>query len=1051
MITITFVISVSLPFANKVLQMVRSYNSAYEIKYGKEIIYSFIDRGDERIADEILKNKYELSRFSPVEIDAPTWREDPFSDIYWRFNYYNLEPVRNLLFAWMKTNNPAYRDKLIEITESFIDTGMNGPYSWDKHGTAFRTMTLVDVWWKLRNNNQLPDELSQKIIEALKVHGEFLADPNHFEGYYNHGLDQAAALYLLAVDFPDLPKADQWLALASERIDGLLAGIVDEDGVLVENSPYYHFYVLEKLWEINAYSVKYNLFISAQLDEKLNKMISYAAYVLQPDLAIPTIGASLKESINLAGVYTEMAKSHPDLLYVLTQGAKGTKPANLNVQYPVGGQTIMRSGWGKGNEYANQTQLIFDVGSYRTDHSDLDALSFNLYSNGLALMPDAGLYTYEPGPYRTYFHGTRSHNTVVVDGKDQDAGEKIIGGESKVNAGSFEEGDGYVYQSGEHELYQGVSHARAITMIEGSTILIFDNLTSDSERTYEQMFHIFPGAEISADGLTVTAKSKDSKQTMTIRQLMTDGMQLNTAIDKQNPIDGLCSTQYKIAVPCYSLAYLQKGKNASYITVISIGKDQATVNLDTNSNVLRVETQNGLYSITIDASQGSQRSIEINKNFDMSHIYSSIQPLDALNALSEWYNATNDGEGDSVSAGFVNVNARENSLEITPPFDGSYMEVAHDIDLDLSNKNLYFKIKTNKSQDLEGVDLYLSNDHWQKSIRYNLTGGEYNVERNDEWLRLGVGKGADRNINLGNWVISDPTFDWSTIDSVKFLVAAKAGKNVAVDIKDFNLVPDQKEARAVIMFDDGWGSVMDAAAVMNIYGMKGNVPVITGSVGAPRYLTLDNLKTLQNEYGWNIVNHSKLHKDGVAYYVDAQNMKGYEEDITDALAYLIKNGINSAPNWFVYPYGKVDAALKNVIGKYYKFGRSTIDSPELFPFADPLEVKIISVYSYPDISTADILNAISDAQRFNQTIIFMFHKFSVGVPKDYHEWQLSEFEAILKGIQEQGIKVVTLSELDQENGVPQTQFTVHDFTPPQFKLGISVQRKTLLQRWGFSQ
>jgi len=62
----------------------------------------------------------------------------------------------------------------------------------------------------------------------------------------------------------------------------------------------------------------------------------------------------------------------------------------------------------------------------------------------------------------------------------------------------------------------------------------------------------------------------------------------------------------------------------------------------------------------------------------------------------------------------------------------------------------------------------------------------------------------------------------------------------------------------------------------------------------------------------------------------------------------------------------------------------------------------------------------------------------MGAPAIYTEWQLSKFESILEDIQSQGVKIVTLSELDAENGVPETQFIVHDFVPPQFHLKVSV-------------
>lgn len=1038
MVVVAIAVIYLLPFGSELLSWVRN-SQTYTIKYGKEVIYPDIDSGDIRIADEILNNKYELSRFNPVLIEKPNWKEDPYSDIYWRFNYYNLEPVRNLLFAWVKTDNPAYKDKLIKITESFIDNGVNGPYSWDYHGTAFRTMTLIDVREKLREKNQLPADLDRKILATLKIHGDFLADPSHFEKDYNHGLDQAAALYLLAINFPNIPGADTWLKLSSSRITEMLSDIVDDDGVLVENSPYYHLYVLEKVWDIDKYLKINHLTINGFSEDKINKMISYVVYMLQPDLTVPTIGASLKRQIILSGPYKEMTESHSDLFYVLTQGAQGTKPSSLNIQYPVSGETIMRSGWGNGKDYINQTQLIFDVGNYRTNHSDFDALSFNLFGGGIALMPDAGLYTYEAGPYRTYFHGTKAHNTVVVDGKDQSMGS----GSNKVLPGSFKQGDGYVYQSGQQSLYEGVSHERAIVMIEDSTILILDNLKSTSNHTYEQMFHLFPGAKISTDGLTLKAKDDKPEQSLTIRQFVSNGLELHTVIGQQNPPDGLCSVEYKIAIPCYSISYAQKGKNVSYVTTISIGQNIADITYNKKSNLLTIKTKKSEYSIKVNETQDIQRNIEVNKKFDVSQIYSVAQPADSLNVLTEWkkINSTD------ISANGESVNDQKNSLEIITPKDGSGIEVVRNINLDLSKQNIYFKIKIDKTLNLHGLDISLSNNNWTKEATFYIKGSTYDINRDSEWLQFGIRKGDLRKIELGNWIKSDSTFDWSKIDSIKFIAKSIQGQNVTINIKEFSLIPDQIEARAVIVFDDGWSSVMDAAEIMNKYDLKGNIAVITGSVDKKQYLTLDNLKTLQNDYGWNMASHSNLHKNAVDEYVNNSNLEGFKNDVSDALEYLIKNNINSTPNWYIYPDGSTDDAIKNIIGKYYKFARATINIPESFPFAEPLEVGVFPVYS-DRAKPIDVHNAISDAIKYHQTIFLMFHKFLKGAPSLYTEYSLNDFETILKDIKDQGIKVVTLSDLDKENNIPETEFVLHEAIPQQLDLNFSVKHMTFLQRLG---
>lgn len=1070
------IVAFSYPYGKELVGMLHTYSRP--ATHGKEVMYSYIDEGDIRIADEILQNKYELSRFQPVNIDKITWQEDPFADIYWRFNFYNLEPVRNLLYAWEETGKPVYKNKLIEITNSFIDNGMNGQYSWDYHGAAFRTMTLIDLREKLKEKNELPADLDNKIQASLKLHGDFLADPAHFEKEYNHGLDQAAALYLLAINYPNMDGAKNWLKISSERMVSVLSGIIDDDGVLVENSPYYHLYVLEKLFEINKYLKQNNLSIDGFSDEKLDKMVTYVTYMLQPDLNVPTIGASIKRQVGLSGIYKEIAVYRPDLLYVLSQGVYGLKPSKLNIQFPNSGETIMRSGWGRKDSYINQTQLIFDTGNYRTNHSDLDALSFNLYGNGIALMPDAGLFSYQPGPYRSYFHGTRSHNTVVVDGKDQNVGSALTN--NTVTHGFFKEDSGYVYQSGQSTLYEGVTHERAISMIEGSTILIIDKLKSSSEHTYEQMFHLFPGAKVNSDGLTLTATGSQPGQSLSIKQFITDNVDLHTTKGNHNPPDGLCSFELNKAIPCTAVSYAQKGKDVSYVTAISIGESKADISYDKANNSITVGTLKGSYKIKINETGNIKRDIEANKKYDSAESNSDPRPTDPLNMLSGWkspnireigfnggsvsvevnkkyyqaeVNSSNESidslnmlsgwksiyqKGAGPSEGSVFEGEEERSLKVVTPSDGSYVEIFKKTNLDLSEQNIYFKIKTKNSSSIEGVDVSLSNNNWKEDARYNMD-ESFNyryVNREDEWLQFGVGKSDLRKSDLGGWVKNSPNFDWSKVDGVKIAVRSKEGSQSIINIKDFILVPDQREARAVIIFDDGWSSVMDAASKMNEYGMKGNTAIITNSVGKRSYLTLDDIKKLQNNFGWNIANHSNLHKNAVDEYELPGNLSGLENDVCDAIQYMIQNNINSAPNWYIYPDGSTDGAVKKIIGKYYKFARATSTEGSIFPYAEPLEVGVFPVYS-DRVTPDDVHTAISEAIQHHQTIFLMFHKISKGDPTVFTEISMNDFETILKDINNQGIKVDTLSELDRENNVTETEFTLHPAVPSQISLDFS--------------
>ncbi len=334
-------------------------------------------------------------RFNPVYVGDISWQEDPYHEKYWRFIFYSLRPLSNLVEAYNATGNQAYMERIIRITESFLNKGMESEYSWDKHTTAYRTMVLINIWWKLRENDVLTENMSTQILDALEKHGTFLAKNENYDHDDNHGVTEAAALYLLGYNFPDLENASIWQELGRQRLENSLTELVDTDGVLVENSPYYHFYVLRMYWDINQYAKANNLPISTQFQQKIEQMIQYGTFVLQPDSTIPTIGASLHAKVLNKEQFKEIGQNSPEFLYVISKSREGTKPVNRSLQFPTAGQTIMRSGWGESRPLENETYLYFDYGPYRTAHSDLDALSFHLFGNGQPILVDPGLFSYD--------------------------------------------------------------------------------------------------------------------------------------------------------------------------------------------------------------------------------------------------------------------------------------------------------------------------------------------------------------------------------------------------------------------------------------------------------------------------------------------------------------------------------------------------------------------------------------------------------------------------------------------------------------------------------
>ena len=154
-------------------------------------------------------------------------------------------------------------------------------------------MILVNEYGQLERSGDLSSSLSSALRAGLGRLGRFLADPDNFQGGHNHGLTEAAALLLIAERFPDFDASSEWRQIAIRRLAGMMNRTVDRDGVQIENSPYYQFYVLTFATEIAQWAERSGIALPRQFNEKIGKMLHYAALITLPNGRIPLLGASM--------------------------------------------------------------------------------------------------------------------------------------------------------------------------------------------------------------------------------------------------------------------------------------------------------------------------------------------------------------------------------------------------------------------------------------------------------------------------------------------------------------------------------------------------------------------------------------------------------------------------------------------------------------------------------------------------------------------------------------------------------------------------------------
>ena len=534
---------------------------------GPELIYGFMDEGTIELADALLEDCWQPAPYDMVCFDGLlTWTEDPYDEKYWRFVVYALRPLRHLVYARQVTGDPVYSDKIVDILWSFVDSGVTASAFWDKHTAAFRALVLVNLYFKLDRWEALPPDLAEALDDVLHDNAAFLANPANYESSFNHGFNEAVALLCAAENFPEWPESTDWQVTARTRLVTLMSYVIDPDGVEREQSPYYHLYVMAKAWELYRWSDSFDIHLPDEIVAPLPAMIRYATLVADPAGDVPMVGASALGNLATYSppVFDQIADAHPEFAWVRSGGTEGVEPTETFVLFEDSGQRIMRTGFGEPPGFATETHLFFDVGIWRTNHAHLDGLHLRLYAGGRTVLPDSGLFTYEAGGWHDHFWGTSAHNTVVVDGGDQDNGTA-----APVLA---EEGPGWLYQSGRHELYEGVVHSRGVALLERDVVLVVDRLRSDDDHLYEQLWHLPPGPLPDAWPPDTEVFDPAGEPILRILQADPDTTTAEAIAGSTDPPLGWISYSYEVKEPAPVLRYTRSGADVWFATLLLAGE-----------------------------------------------------------------------------------------------------------------------------------------------------------------------------------------------------------------------------------------------------------------------------------------------------------------------------------------------------------------------------------------------------------------------------------------------------------------------------------------------
>ncbi|MGH2535352.1 MAG: alginate lyase family protein [Thermomicrobiales bacterium] len=452
---------------------------------------------------------------------------------------------------YRETGDERYAEGFARLFRSWVRQAVvpenapgNATHCWRTIEAGIR---MGGAWqWALHSFYRSPHFTDDVLVDWYKSVWEHGWRLRHFHRTHNWLIMEMNGLAQIGILYPQFRKAAAWKGYAFDRLTEELDDQVYPDGFQYELSTGYHQVVIRNyqwLWDVcDAYDEP----VPAAWRTGLEGMHAANVRLMMPDGRLPDLNDGGWHKV--APLMERTAEQYParnDFRWAATRGRDGMPPAETSLAFPYAGCFVMRSGWEPDAVWA-----LFDGGPFGAAHQHEDKLSLLLHAFGRLLLTEGGNYAYDDSEMRRYVLSTRAHNTIRVDGQDQNRRlhfrrEEIDLGalaparwqttdRADVAEAAYDEGYG-------PDAARTVTHHRRVIFLKrgyealGPYVLVIDRLLpNDEERhEYEALWHL--GTETAeTDGLT--ARSRDSGEpNLTILPAAMPGLEVEIVRGQESP------------------------------------------------------------------------------------------------------------------------------------------------------------------------------------------------------------------------------------------------------------------------------------------------------------------------------------------------------------------------------------------------------------------------------------------------------------------------------------------------------------------------------------
>jgi hypothetical protein len=372
----------------------------------------------------------------------------------------------------------------------------------------------------------------------------------------NHTVAECVGLVFAGGVFSQSAEGIAWLDRGTALLTQELSHQILPDGGPAEQSLSYHRFVLDLYWLAADFLESNGLRDCSDWKPRLEAGERFLAAFTGMRGIFPSIGDS--DDGHAVGPGLVPSRSEP----VSCPDAVET--------FPESGYTIVR----------RQTGLLLTVDhgplgmAPLYNHGHADALSFTLEVHGVPFFIDPGTYRYNGVPrHRQYFKGTRAHNTVTVDGKDQARQlTSFIWNRPYKAGGTVRKAEDVTVIEAWHDGYERLPspvRCQRTFHVFGDCIQINDTFSGQGVHEFDLHFHLHPEVRTAFDGRSLLL----NRDGIDLRVDFEDQVCPKLIRGQEEPLLGWHSAAYGLLEPTTTIRFRQTGKASEihFKTTIHLG------------------------------------------------------------------------------------------------------------------------------------------------------------------------------------------------------------------------------------------------------------------------------------------------------------------------------------------------------------------------------------------------------------------------------------------------------------------------------------------------